>query len=539
MCHESNKAGLRTALTLLEMVIAMAIMSVVFAAVLPQFRAIQNSWNSQQGAAETIQNGRVLMDYLHRKLSSAVRITAVSDSGESDGYIEFEDNDGSSLRYDIGVNNYVQFGPVGGLSDLAGPATQLQFTCYDACDLDTPLTDVNEIRSVKYQVTLANSSELGANKTFIGQAYLRTNGLQSPTTITKGTPFEFDSQEGRDPALAKIDDSHYLCAYTGNDSDGWAVVMIVNTSNCTISKANSLEFDNQDGQYPALAKIDDSHYLCAYTGNNSNGWAVVLTVNLSNWTISRGTAFEFDNQNGQCPALAKIDDSHYLCAYTGKNSDGWGVVLTVDTGDWTISKETPFEFNNQDGRTPALAKIDDSHYLCAYTGPGGDGWSAILTVNTGNWTISRQTSYEFNTWFGEGPALAEIDDNRYLCAYIDFGWDGRAEVWSVNTGTWTISKETSFEFETSDATSPALAKINSSDYLCAYTGPYSDGWAAILTVDTGSWAISEEASFEFDPTQAEQPALAKCDDSHYLCAYSGWHSDGWAVVLELGEGIRP
>jgi len=288
-----------------------------------------------------------------------------------------------------------------------------------------------------------------------------------------------------------------------------------------------------------LAKIDDSHYVCAYTGRNSDGWAVVLTVNLSNWAISKGTAFEFDNQNGQDPAVAKIDNSHYLCAYTGKNSDGWGVVLTVDTGDWTISTETPFEFDNTDGQNAALVKIDDSHYLCAYTGPGWDGWSAILAVNTGTWTVTKLTPFEFDTWFGESPALAKIDDTHYLCAYTDFGWDGRAEVWSVNTGTWTVSKDTSFEFETWNATSPALAKISSSDYLCAYTGPHSDGWATILTVHTGSWAISEEASLEFDSSRAEQPALAKCDNSHYLCAYSGDYSDGWAVILQLHEGIRP
>ena len=538
MSCQSNKAGLHTALTLVEMVIAMAIMSIVFAAVLPQFRAIQNSWNSQQGAAETLQNGRVLMDHFYRNLSRAVRITAVSDSAESNGYIEFEDNDGNNLRYDIGANSYVEFGTVGSLSDLAGPTTQLQFTCYDACDLDTPLTDVNNIRSVKYQATLANSSALGADKTFIGHAYLRANALPGPTIITKGTPYEFDATIGTSAALAQIDDSHYLCAYTGHNSDGWAVVLTVNTSNWTISKETPFEFDDQEGQSSALAKIDDSHYLCAYAGENSDGWAVVLTVNLSNWTISKGAAFEFDNQNGQYPALAKIDDNHYLCAYTGTNSNGWAVVLTVDTGDWTISEETPFEFDNQDGWTPALEKIDDSHYLCAYTGPDWDGWTAVLAVNTSNWTISKQTPYQFNTWFGGSPALIKIDDSHYLCAYTDFVLDGRAEVWSVNTSTWTVSEETSFEFESWGGISPALAKIDGSDYLCAYTGPWLDGWAVILTVHAGSWAIIKKTSFEFDSGIAGEPALAKCDDSHYLCAYSRYW-DGWAVVLQLDEDIRP
>lgn len=175
--QQDNKVRLCTALTFVEMIIALAIMAIIFAAVLPQFRAIQNSWDSKAGAAEALQNGRVLMDHLYHNLSKAARITAVSDSAETNGYIEFEDNTGNTLRYDTGVNNYVEFGDVGSLSELAGPVSQLQFICYDACDLSTPITDVNEIRSIKFTAMLLNLSALGQDKTFTGQAYLRTNAI--------------------------------------------------------------------------------------------------------------------------------------------------------------------------------------------------------------------------------------------------------------------------------------------------------------------------------------------------------------------------
>jgi type II secretory pathway pseudopilin PulG len=132
------------------MLIAMAIMAIVFSAVVPQFRVIQNSWDSKQAASETLQNARVLIDHLNRNLSKAVRITAVSGPSEINGYIEFEDNDANNLRFDIsGTSNYVEFGPVGALYDLAGPVSQLLFTCYDGNDFDTPITDVNDIRFIK------------------------------------------------------------------------------------------------------------------------------------------------------------------------------------------------------------------------------------------------------------------------------------------------------------------------------------------------------------------------------------------------------
>jgi type II secretory pathway pseudopilin PulG len=79
----------RGALTLLEMVMALAMMAIVFAAIVPLFRQIRDGWDSKQAAAETLQNGRILIDHMNRNLAKAVKITAVSDSSEPNGYIEF------------------------------------------------------------------------------------------------------------------------------------------------------------------------------------------------------------------------------------------------------------------------------------------------------------------------------------------------------------------------------------------------------------------------------------------------------------------
>jgi competence protein ComGC len=171
-------------LTIVEMIIAMAIMTLVFAAILPQFRAIQNSWGSKADNAEMVQNSRVLTDHLYRNLSKALKITAISNLDDNNGYIEFKDPDGNLLRYDICPSGYVEFGEVDELSELAGPVSQLQFWCYDAFDLDNPLdmqtADVNDIRSVKVRATLPNTSGLAPDRIVNFQVYIRANpNLQS------------------------------------------------------------------------------------------------------------------------------------------------------------------------------------------------------------------------------------------------------------------------------------------------------------------------------------------------------------------------
>ena len=223
----------KKALTLLEMVVAMAIIAIIFAAVLPQFRAVQNSWDSKAAAAEVLQNGRVLIDHLNRNLSKAVRITSVSGSAVTSGYIEFEDNDGDVLRYDVAANNYVEYGQVGSLSDLAGPVSKFQLTCCDACDLDTPITDVNSIRFINVETTLTNSSTLGQDRTYATSVYLRTNwNSNSPSSLigwwkldeTSGLTAEDSSGNGNDANLINMAGNEWIT--------GW--------------KDGALEFDGYD-----------------------------------------------------------------------------------------------------------------------------------------------------------------------------------------------------------------------------------------------------------------------------------------------------
>jgi prepilin-type N-terminal cleavage/methylation domain-containing protein len=89
MDDKSYKAGPHKGLTMMEMIISLVIMAVIFAAILPQFRNIQNSWASKQTNAEVLQNGRILISHLNRNLAKAARITAVSDPCDTTGYIEF------------------------------------------------------------------------------------------------------------------------------------------------------------------------------------------------------------------------------------------------------------------------------------------------------------------------------------------------------------------------------------------------------------------------------------------------------------------
>ena len=540
MRYRKNKIQTSRAMTLVETLIAMAIMGIIFAALLPQLKIIQNNWESKVGASETLQNGRVLIVHLNRNLSKASRITAVSDSSEINGYIEFIDNDANSVRYDVNsISDYVEFGLIGNLSDLAGPVSQLQFTCYDSNDFTTPITDVNSIRFVKVQTTLSNSAMLDQDKNFTTNVYIRTNDLPAPSgDITKRSEpwLVYETTQGKAPALLQINPTKYLCAYQGLYSGGFASILTVDNINWSVSKGSAVQYDADYADTPTLAKIDSNHFLCAYEGYRGDGWVCVLAEE-SNILILK-SSLEFNDRDGLFPSLYQVDATHYLCAYQGTKSAPTAVILTVDTSTWNITSGTPIEFDSLGGTQPALAKVDDTHYLCVYNG-FGNGGAIILTIDTVNWTISQETPFYFEIATTEKPALTKVDDTHYICTYTlgnqNTGW---GVIFTVNTSDWTITQEIPVELESVEFLDSVLCKMNNTDFLCGYT-ENSPGRAVVLTVDTSDWTITKGTMLDFEAIYGGEPALCQIDTNHYLCAYYDSGSSGIAGVLELGEEILP
>jgi type II secretory pathway pseudopilin PulG len=526
----------RSALTLLEMAIALAIMAVVMAALLPQFRNIENSWASKQGRAETLQNARVLIDHINRNLCRAERITAVSAHDVVNGFIEYEDAEGLTNRYEIGANQSVHFGPPGNLSELAGPVGRLQFVCHDARDLDTPITDVDLIRAVRVRTVLINAADTGQDKPFETMAYLRSNG---PIGITTGTTSRFGITTGNTPALANIDATHCLCAFTGPGDDGWAVVLTVDTAAQTVSNEAPFEYDTETGVNPSLAQIDATRYLCVYKGPQGDGLAVILRVDPVTWAIGRGIPLEFDDKDCFFSSLSRIDATRFLCAYTGGGSDGYAVILEVNPVTMTVAMGAPFEFDTDRGQAPALKRLDSDHFLCVYQGWSGWIWAVVLTADTDALTVSKETPCALGLGYGDTPALAEIDENHFMCVYSGNASDGMAVVLHVNHNVWQITRGRPFQYDVPLGKVPAVIQLaDNTRYLCAYQGDLSRLWATVLVVNPLTWDIHNEDTTALSSWKALKPDLAKIDDYNYLCVHEDQVNTGWGLLLNVG-GVRP
>jgi prepilin-type N-terminal cleavage/methylation domain-containing protein len=170
-------------LTLIEMVVSMAIIVIVFSALLPQFRVMFRGLDLRQASAETLGNSRVFTDHLERLLAQAVNITAVSLAADNNGYIEFTGSDGNAYRYDYS-NNYIRFGLTGQQQIMAGPVSNLRFVCYDISDLNTPTTVPASIDYIQVDTVFTDSTGYNQSETVSANVLLaRTSASSSSTRL--------------------------------------------------------------------------------------------------------------------------------------------------------------------------------------------------------------------------------------------------------------------------------------------------------------------------------------------------------------------
>ena len=171
----------RYGLTLVELIIAFAIIVLVFAAIVPQFRAIRNSWASTEAKSEIIQNGRVLAEHITRNLAAAKQIVSFTSSS-----ITFWDNNDIQKRYklsDFDSGKYVVFGAVDSEEQLAGPVSSFQISCYSIAPNVTLTTDCNIIRLVQVDTNFPNDDALGTDKTFSSEVFIQTNVPKEQSVI--------------------------------------------------------------------------------------------------------------------------------------------------------------------------------------------------------------------------------------------------------------------------------------------------------------------------------------------------------------------
>ena len=217
------------------------------------------------------------------------------------------------------------------------------------------------------------------------------------------------------------------------------------------------------------------------------------------------TKLEFNTTNGQSNQVARIP--------------GLDRVVVASTQSTTVVNVQAFNVNRNTGAVTAigsavdiepgtagsivngmsLVMIDASNFAVFWVGAGSDGFAQLFDLDaTGN-ISANGSAIEYDIDTGTWPASVLMDSTHILTTWTGASIDGFAAIFTVNTGTGSISLTgTPFEFDTSDYTFGSLAKLSDTKAIVFYRGAFIDGFARVLDINTSTWAVTAAGdAFEY------------------------------------------
>ena len=319
--------------TLLETIFVVALLSLIILAFIPYFRTTVKSWEVTDRHFEILQNARVGMDDMVRKIRTA------------DAFIKAKSDD---LEIQDGEGNNIRFRKTGTIlkrdnDALAEPVESLNFTYYDSEGNTT--SEEDEVRMVKISMTISDAEGKVDPVSFSSYAVLRKDAAVSKLVINEinYNPPQSGAGERR---------NEWIELYNYGDSEidltGWTISDSVNTDNLqpgngtmvvpaggyAIITANDTEvYDNYDVETGAVRLQVDDNTIGNGLGDNGD----TLTIADGDGNAVDSVSYEDSwGGDGDGDTIERIDE-------TGGSSDPLNWEESSAHGDYTAGSENSTE----------------------------------------------------------------------------------------------------------------------------------------------------------------------------------------------------
>jgi prepilin-type N-terminal cleavage/methylation domain-containing protein len=164
----------RSGFSLLEMMVATAIMATLLTSVVVMLRSGYAVWNAQEQDIAVASSGNAVLRHVVRELRQATAVTAISAPASTTGSLTFLTSSGAtrSWSYNSGQSQ-VLFNNGTATQVLAPAINGLTFVGYEA-DGVTQTTVVDDIQVVRCSVTVTLTQGGGTVRTIACRAWLRS-----------------------------------------------------------------------------------------------------------------------------------------------------------------------------------------------------------------------------------------------------------------------------------------------------------------------------------------------------------------------------
>ena len=165
----------RRGVTLLELVIASAMLATIVTAVSTVLRGSLATWEGQESDQARTESAHATMRHLVRKIRQAQSVSAISAATDTSGSISVMMPSGATYAWDHdGANDQVLFDTDGSADQLlAEHISQLKLVGYQS-DMTTTTATPSEIRAIRCTVSTELDRESGSTVTLNSWVWLRS-----------------------------------------------------------------------------------------------------------------------------------------------------------------------------------------------------------------------------------------------------------------------------------------------------------------------------------------------------------------------------
>lgn len=264
-----------------------------------------------------------------------------------------------------------------------------------------------------------------------GDGYVQTFAVNTTTwaVTTVSSLMEYDTADGQAPHCVQIDDNHWLNAWQALNAV-YVQVFTVNTTTYSVTTAAAkfqLETTNACPVY-GVFKIDTTHFIISNLSVGNDGFATILVVNTSTWAVTTtGTRLEWDTQDIQDAQFCRMDDTHYISLWRDDTKGGaYAQVLEVNTTTWAITTSAAWtKIHNSYINTPFITPVDENNFLVLLAHYSGayHGQTYILSVNTSTYAITTGHSNPIDDALQWPMAFQYLDTGDFIAIWAGTGDD--------------------------------------------------------------------------------------------------------------------
>jgi hypothetical protein len=367
-----------------------------------------------------------------------------------------------------------------------------------------------------------------------------SSGNNNNGTAYGGATTVADSQSGRAGSFNSVNYVNVTNHYSLNLEDQITVETWMKplTFNAIIE---TQEYSNlQHGYEPDMIHISDDVYAVVSRGQTPHK-GQIDTLTISEFGVISDEVIDEINFDRFCydPNITRVSDDIYVVAY--RNQQHMGVLITVEiypSGNISEPIIAEYQFENSECNKPNIIHVINDIFAIAYRGPDDDGFLKTFQISSNGQNINPIATHEFDTVDAWTPNIIRVDNDVFAIVYRGPDDDGYIKTVRINPAGQIIDTGYISEFEASNCYEPDLIHIINDVFAIAYRGPDDDGFIKTITIaPDGRITPNAGSILEFDTEDCDEPDIIHATGDTYALAYSkgtgGGNRNGVVIAVEI------